>query len=105
MTPRAPISAVRKSLSYSPRFAITASTPFSAGGTMTTSRTIDPADRAPAPPIEFEPAKLRRRYDGWRAEKQIRFIEALAATKCVDQACRIVGMSDTSAYMLRNRPC
>ena len=72
---------------------------------MTTSQTIDRADRAPAPTIEFEPAKLRRRYDGWSAEKQIRFIEALAATKCVDQACRIVGMSDTSAYMLRNRPC
>jgi len=72
---------------------------------MTTSRPIDPAERAPAPTIDFEPAKLRRRYDGWSAEKQIRFVEALAATKCVDEACRIVGMSDTSAYTLRNRPC
>jgi hypothetical protein len=56
-------------------------------------------------PIPFEPAQLRPRYDGWTAEKQIHFIEALAATKCVDEACRRVGMSDTSAYELRNRPC
>ena len=27
------------------------------------------------------------------------------ASKCVDEACRRVGMSDTSAYELRNRPC
>ena len=56
-------------------------------------------------PIDFEPARLRARHDGWTAEKQIAFIEALAATRCVDQACRMVGMSDTSAYELRNRPC
>lgn len=56
-------------------------------------------------PIPFEPAQLRPRHDGWTAERQIRFIEVLAATKCVDEACRRVGMSDTSAYELRNRPC
>ena len=56
-------------------------------------------------PIPFEPAQLRPRHDGWTAEKQIHFIEALAATKCVDEACRRVGMSDTSDYELRNRPC
>lgn len=72
---------------------------------MTTHQPIPPSERVPAPTIAFEPAKLRRRYDGWTAEKQIRFVEALAATKCVDEACRIVGMSDTSAYTLRNRPC
>ena len=59
----------------------------------------------PTPKIEFEPAQLRARHDGWTAEKQIHFIEALVATKCVDEACRRVGMSDTSAYELRNRPC
>ena len=53
------------------------------------------------PPIPFEPAKLRPRHDGWTAEKQILFIEALAASKCVDEACRRVGMSDTSAHALR----
>jgi hypothetical protein len=57
------------------------------------------------PKIEFEPAQLRPRHDGWTAARQIAFIEILAATKCVDEACRRVGMSDTSAYELRNRPC
>jgi len=68
-------------------------------------QSIPESERVPAPRIEFEPARLRHRYDGWTADKQIRFIEALAASKCVDQACRVVGMSDTSAYTLRNRPC
>ncbi len=57
------------------------------------------------PLITFTPAKLRPRYDGWTAEKQVRFIEALSETKCVDEACRRVGMSDTSAYELRRRAC
>ena len=56
-------------------------------------------------PIPFEPAKLRPRHDGWTAEKQYRFIQALAESGCVDEACRRVGMSDTSAYALRIRPC
>jgi hypothetical protein len=61
--------------------------------------------QSPTPTIDFEPAQLRARHDGWTAQKQIRFIEFLAATRCVDEACRRVGMSDTSAYELRNRPC
>jgi hypothetical protein len=72
---------------------------------MTEHTPVDPSERVPAPPIPFEPAVLRPRHDGWTAERQIHFIEALAATKCVDEACRRVGMSDTSAYELRNRPC
>lgn len=55
--------------------------------------------------IEFTPVPVRPRHDGWTAQRQIAFIEALAATKCVDEACRRVGMSDTSAYELRHRPC
>jgi hypothetical protein len=72
---------------------------------MTTPHPIDPAERVPAPQIPFEPAQLRPRHDGWTAARQIAFIEALAATRCVDEACRRVGMSDTSAYELRHRPC
>jgi len=72
---------------------------------MSEPQSIPSSERVTAPSIPFEPAQLRRRYDGWTAEKQIRFIEALATSKCVDEACRIVGMSDTSAYQLRNRPC
>lgn len=56
-------------------------------------------------PIQFDPVPLRPRHDGWTAEKQIAFIEALAETACVEEACRRVGMSDSSAYQLRRRPC
>lgn len=56
------------------------------------------------PRIPFTPVVLRARHDGWTAEKQIAFIEALAETGIVEDACRRVGMSDTSAYALRHRP-
>lgn len=52
-------------------------------------------------PVEFTPVQLRPRHDGWTAEKQIAFIEALAESACVEEACRRVGMSDSSAYQLR----
>ena len=32
---------------------------------------------------------------GWTAERQIAFIEALAETACVEEACRRVGTSDS----------
>ena len=54
--------------------------------------------------LAFTPARLRERHDGWTAEKQIAFIEALAECACVDEACRRVGMSDSAAYALRRRP-
>ena len=93
---------------------------------MAIAQPMDPSERVPAPaipfepafpegrpgdvrressPIAFEPVSLRPRHDGWTADKQIAFIEALVATRCVDEACRRVGMSDTSAYELRNRTC
>jgi hypothetical protein len=56
-------------------------------------------------PVEFTPVPVAARHDGWTAEKQIRFIQALADTSCVEDACRRVGMSDSAAYKLRNRPC
>ena len=57
------------------------------------------------PSFPFTPVPLRPRRDGWTADKQIAFIEALAETGCVEEACRRVGMSDSSAYKLRLRPC
>jgi len=51
----------------------------------------------------FTPATLRRRHDGWTADKQVGFIEALAESACVDEACKRVGMSRQSAYALRRR--
>ncbi|MEA3081303.1 MAG: hypothetical protein QOD54_971 [Sphingomonadales bacterium] len=66
---------------------------------MSEHKPISSGELVPAPlstAITFEPARLRPRHDGWTAEKQIAFIEALAVSKCVDEACRRVGMSDTS---------
>ena len=60
----------------------------------------DEGDNAPA----FEPVPLRYRHDGWTPDKQLEFIQALAASGCVDEACRAVGMSRNSAYALRQRP-
>jgi len=57
------------------------------------------------PLIPFEPASVRARNDGWTIEKQYAFIEALAETGIVEEACRRVGMSRTSADNLRRRPC
>jgi hypothetical protein len=48
--------------------------------------------------------RVRARWDGWTADKQIAFVEALSETACVEEACRIVGMSPVSAYALRRRP-
>jgi hypothetical protein len=41
------------------------------------------------------------RHDGWTGEKQRGFVEALAKAGNVRDACRVVGMSKTSAYRLR----
>jgi hypothetical protein len=54
-------------------------------------------------PPEFTPAHPRPRHDGWTPERQVAFIEALAETACVADACRAVGMSERSAYALRAR--
>ena len=59
----------------------------------------------PKPLFPFTPAPVRARHDGWTVEKQYAFIEALAETGIVEEACRRVGMSDTAAYNLRRRPC
>ena len=56
------------------------------------------------PLIPFDPVPVRPRRDGWTVEKQFAFIEALAQTGVVEEACRRVGMSRTSADKLRVRP-
>ena len=57
----------------------------------------------PKLPIPFTPVQLRHRRDGWTAERQVAFIEALVETGCFEEACRRVGMSDSSAYKLALR--
>jgi hypothetical protein len=54
--------------------------------------------------FEFDAVPVRRRVDGWTPERQAAFIQALAETACVADACRAIGMSERSAYALRARP-
>ena len=51
----------------------------------------------------FNPVFTRNRHDGWKPQKQIAFINALAESGCVADACRRVGMSTESAYALKRR--
>ena len=46
-------------------------------------------------------ARIRR--DGWTAVRQLRFLDALAATRSVGKAAAAAGMSRESAYRLRDR--
>src|SRR4051812_17976482 len=43
------------------------------------------------------------RRDGWTAERQLGFLDALAATRSITRAAASVGMSRESAYRLCNR--
>jgi hypothetical protein len=64
----------------------------------------DHADIVPAPtPPEFTPAPTRKQHAGWTAERQRRFIEHLALTGSVGEACAIANVASSSAYRLRNR--
>jgi hypothetical protein len=45
----------------------------------------------------------RARHDGWTIERQKEFIETLAATASVSDACRYVGLSRQSAHKLYQR--
>ena len=62
----------------------------------------EPKQLVPFTPV---PVPVRARYDGWTVEKQCAFVEALAETGIVEDACRRVGMSRTSADHLRRREC
>jgi hypothetical protein len=57
-----------------------------------------------APLITFQPVPVRRRHDGWTAERQEAFLKALANCGCVTHAAASVGMSKQSAHNLYNRP-
>lgn len=49
------------------------------------------------------PGQRKTRSDGWTAERQLRFLDALASTRSVAHAATSAGMSRESAYRLRNR--
>jgi hypothetical protein len=52
-------------------------------------------------PDSPNPPKIRR--DGWTAERQLRFVDALASTRSIARAAAVAGMSRESAYRLRER--
>ena len=62
--------------------------------------------RVPAPPIvpDFTPVPRKYRHDGWTAERQRAFIDALAQTGSVKAAARKINMSSEGAYYLRRQP-
>ena len=69
-------------------------------------------EHSPRPPepdltgtmMDFTPVPMeRRRYNGWSALVQRRFIYALSVMGSVGSACRAVGMGRVSAYRLRER--
>ena len=47
------------------------------------------------------PPKIRR--DGWTAERQLHFLDALARTRNIGNAATAAGLSRESAYRLRER--
>ena len=53
---------------------------------------------------DFTPAQPRPRSDGWTVDRQRAFIAGLAEWGSVRAACDHVGMSPTSAYLLRAHP-
>ena len=53
--------------------------------------------------IGSKPQKHRVRVDGWTAQRRARFLEALAESCNVVEACRTVGMAKKSVYNLRQR--
>lgn len=69
---------------------------------------IHPLPEGPAEQADthepFTPVPVNHRHDGWTAERQREFIQCLAETGCVSEACAEVGISPRSAYRLRDRP-
>ena len=62
-----------------------------------------PEDRAALPAFTPVP-RLINRHDGWTAERQRGFIEALADTGSVKAAAHAVNMTPEGAYLLRRHP-
>jgi hypothetical protein len=64
-----------------------------------------PRRTAPATRRAFTPVPRERvRHDGLTPERQLAFMEALAAGGCVSEACAAAGVSRSAVYALRVRP-
>lgn len=73
--------------------------------TSSEAATYEPAfPRIPVPGTsDTAPAARRSRHDGWTPDRQVVFLEALAACGVVTDACARAGLSAQSAYAFRNR--
>ena len=71
---------------------------------------VDEADIVPAPQLpdsagpDFTPVPTRKRFAGWTAERQRIFIDRLALTGNVGEACALAGLSSNSFYRLCQKP-
>jgi hypothetical protein len=67
----------------------------------------DAAGQIPSGPIRVDFAEMmpgyKRRHDGWNQERLQRFFDVLAHTGCIEDACRVCGMSDVSARRMKAR--
>lgn len=67
----------------------------------------NPAQVIPAGPIKADFLKMmpgyRKRHDGWNQQRLQRFLDVLAYTGCVEDACRVAGMSDVAPYRAKKR--
>jgi hypothetical protein len=54
--------------------------------------------------IPFEPVPVKKRHDGWTAERQRGFIDRLCVTGGVARAARAMGKTAQSVYRLREHP-
>jgi hypothetical protein len=61
------------------------------------------ADIVAPPQIPFTPVPTRKHRAGWTAERQRTFIDRIAVTGDVGEACALVGLSSSSFYRLCNR--
>ncbi len=64
-----------------------------------------PAKQAPRQIAEsMETVELRRRHDGWTAERQRLFLNTLANSGSIAVAAHVADITPRSAYRLRNHP-
>lgn len=67
----------------------------------------NPPQTIPPGPIKADFAQMmpgyRKRHDGWNQHRLQRFLDVLAHTGCVEDACRCAGMSDVAPYRAKKK--
>lgn len=67
----------------------------------------NPAQYIPPGPIKADFATMMpgypKRHDGWNQQRLQRFLDVLAHTGCVEDACRCAGMSDVAPYRAKKK--